>query len=215
VADDLLIPALSAARRDYERGDLTEPDRDFIIETVREVAEEMAEREAVPADGGADRPADGPRVHLLGCPARDAADELALHLFRDLLDPVKWAVEVPSPDTLSSELLGTVEEIRPAALVIASLPPGGLAHTRYLCKRLRQRFPDLKILVGLWGWVGDANGPRQTLTAAGADAVDTTLAAARAQLTEWLPAFPTETAAGAQAGTPDRTKGHERVGQLA
>src|SRR5437773_12173300 len=116
----------------------------------------------MPADSGANRPADGVRVRLLGCSARDASDELALHLFRDLLDPVKWAVEVLSPDALSSELLGTVEEVRPAALCVAALPPGGLALTRYLCKRLRPRFPDPNILVGLWGLAGDAAGPRPT-----------------------------------------------------
>jgi hypothetical protein len=52
---------------------------------------------------------------------------------------------------LTGELLDRVAERRPAAVCIATIPPGGLAHTRYLCKRLRSRFPDLKILVGRWG----------------------------------------------------------------
>ena len=36
-------------------------------------------------------------------------------------------------------------------ICIAAVPPGGLAQTRYLCKRLRARFPNLKIAVGRWG----------------------------------------------------------------
>jgi hypothetical protein len=52
---------------------------------------------------------------------------------------------------LTAELLDLVAERRPGAVCIAAIPPGGLAHTRYLCKRLRSRFPDLKILVGRWG----------------------------------------------------------------
>jgi predicted PurR-regulated permease PerM len=208
VYDDLLLPTLATARRDRERGDLPEPDQQAILAAVRELAEELAEREPIPADSGANRPADGVRVRVLGCPARDAGDELALNLFRDLLDPVKWAVEVLSPDTLSSELLDAVEKVQPAAVCIGALPPGALAHTRYLCKRLRQRFPDVKLLVGLWGLSGDKDVPRQALMDAGADAVAITLADARQQLTEWLPVFQAETAAPAEA------KGHERVEQL-
>jgi hypothetical protein len=134
---------------------------------------------------------------------------LALGLFRELLDPARWEVTALTPDTLSSELLEAVERTRPAVLCVASLPPGGLAHTRYLCKRLRQRFPDLKILVGLWGLPGDV--PLQSLADAGADATTTTLAAARAQLTEWLPALQAEPEAPAAAARP---KERERVGQL-
>jgi predicted PurR-regulated permease PerM len=208
VYDDLLIPALATARRDRDRGDLPEPDQQAILTAVRELAEDLAEREPIPADSGANRPADGVRVRVLGCPARDANDELALTMFRDLLDPVKWAFEVLSPDTLSSEFVEAVKQAQPAAVCIGALPPGTLAHTRYLCKRLRQRFPDVKILVGLWGLSGDAGVPRQALADAGADAVATTLADARQQLTEWLPVFQAETAAPAAA------KGHERVEQL-
>ena len=31
------------------------------------------------------------------------------------------------------------------------LPPGGLVQARYLCRRLRRQFKDLKIVVGYWG----------------------------------------------------------------
>jgi hypothetical protein len=72
-------------------------------------------------------------------------------MLRYVLDPARWDVEVIAPATLTGELLDRVAEHRPGAVVIATTPPGGLAHTRYLCKRLRSRFPDLKILVGRWG----------------------------------------------------------------
>ncbi len=189
VYDDLLIPALSFAKRDRDHGDLSQPDERFIIEAVREVAEEVAEREPAPADGGAGRAPDERRVRLLGYPARDAADDVALRMFAGLLDPARWEVELLSPDSLSSELLGAVARSRPQVVCITSLPPGGLAHTRYLSKRLRQRSPDLKILIALFGFQGDLEDVRAVQTRAGADAVVTTLGQALAQLAEWLPAF--------------------------
>ncbi len=93
---------------------------------------------------------------------------------------------------------------------IAATPPGGLAHTRYLCKRLRSRFPDLKILVGRWGLRNLTEAPdplakpgadqgattipaasddsvASTLKEAGADLVASTLLETRQQLCSLLP----------------------------
>ena len=72
-------------------------------------------------------------------------------MLQRVLDPARWDLELIAPGTLTAELLDRVDERRPAAVCIAAIPPGGLAHTRYLCKRLRSRFPELKILVGRWG----------------------------------------------------------------
>jgi len=74
-----------------------------------------------------------------------------VEMLRHVLDPARWDLDVIAPATLTGELLDRVAERRPRAICIATIPPGGLAHTRYLCKRLRSRFPDLKILVGRWG----------------------------------------------------------------
>ena len=72
-------------------------------------------------------------------------------MLQRILDPARWDLELIAPTTLTAELLDLVAERRPGVVCIASTPPGGLAHTRYLCKRLRSRFPDLKIVVGRWG----------------------------------------------------------------
>ena len=42
-------------------------------------------------------------------------------------------------ETLTGELLAKVAERKPAAVCVGSLPPGGLSHARYLCKRLKRR----------------------------------------------------------------------------
>jgi len=62
------------------------------------------------------------------------------------------------------------------------MPPAGLARARYLCKRLRTRFPDLRIVVE--SWTSDSDEPDHTavLRAAGADSVHTSLLETRDDL---------------------------------
>jgi hypothetical protein len=87
-------------------------------------------------------------------------------------------MEVLADEALTSEVVDQVAERRPALICIVSLPPGGLAQTRYLCKRLRVRFPDTRILVGRLGI--ETVNHRDVLLAAGADKVGTTMIETRA-----------------------------------
>jgi len=57
-------------------------------------------------------------------------------------------------------------------ICIAAVPPGGLTQTRYLCKRLRARFPNLKIAVGRWG---SGSEDSNSILLAGADRVGITM----------------------------------------
>ncbi len=54
-----------------------------------------------------------------------------------------------------------------------------MRQARYLCKRLRQAQPKLRIIVGRWGYQGDRERMVQGLKRRGADQVVTTLAEAR------------------------------------
>ncbi|MBC7854823.1 MAG: hypothetical protein IAF94_15430, partial [Pirellulaceae bacterium] len=122
------------------------------------------------------------RIHILACAARDAADEIALAMFQRLLDPDICQAEIASTNRLTSEIVSHVEDEQPAIVCIASLPPGGLAHTRLLCKRLRQSLPKLKILVGRWGLDAEMSANREELLEAGADQVGTSLEETTQQL---------------------------------
>jgi hypothetical protein len=95
-------------------------------------------------------------------------------------------METASTDRLTSEIVSQVEQDHPPVVCIASLPPGGIAHTRLLCKRLRNRFPKLKILVGRWGLQSDVAGERDDLADAGADMVGISLEETTVQLVQLL-----------------------------
>jgi hypothetical protein len=68
-----------------------------------------------------------------------------------------------------------VEQQGVGLICLGALAPGGIAQTRYLCLRLRARFPDLKIVVGRWGGTGNGAESHDLLRAASADYVETTL----------------------------------------
>ncbi len=191
VYDDLLIPALTYAERDLDNGDLTEDDHRFVLAATQEIAEELATVacRARPDCGKTSEPspdADGTaipaKVQVLACPAHDEADALALRMFQQLLDPNRCEITLTTTALLAAEFVSLVEEKNPAAVCIASLPPGGLAHCRYLCLRLRARFPDLKIVVGRWGLKENLEKNREQLLSAGADQFATTLLETRDQL---------------------------------
>jgi hypothetical protein len=81
---------------------------------------------------------------------------------------------------------------QPAVVCIAAMPPGGLAHTRYLCKRLRAQLPDAKIVVGRWGLTSDLEQNQEQLREAGADQVEMILRETCNHLNSWLPVLTQE-----------------------
>jgi len=181
--DDVLIPALNAAKRDRDLGTLPEEDLQFIIQATRAIVEDLGIRQpqpltssaltAVPAAQEAAAVTAPPQ--MLGCPAYDAIDELALLMLQQLLDPTRYTMAIASSEMLTAEVLSMVEQHHVRLICIASLPPGALVPIRYLCKRLRARFPDCKIVVGRWGVQEDRDTPQAILREAGADEVGTTL----------------------------------------
>jgi hypothetical protein len=194
VYDDFLVPALNCAKRDREQDDLTESDEESVLQATREILEDLGEHreavtqaeEAIHAEDRGNASAPIP-LRVLACPARDQADHLALEMLRQLLDPAKWVVEIAAVETMTADLVSQVAEQTPALVCIGALPPGGLAHTRYLCKKLRARFPEVKIVVGRWGLAGDGEANREQLQDAGADLTATTMLETRSQLNSLLP----------------------------
>ena len=185
--DEVIVPMLNYAKRERALGRLAENDERFIFQATRAILEDLdGVIPDAPSSLGAminkSSPPSLPKFRLMGCPARDDTDELALLMLWHLLDPTRYELLRLPDETLASEVIEHVAEKVPALVCIASLPPGGLAQTRYLCKRLRARFPDLKIIVGRWG--GRVENNAEDLTAAGANKIGTTLAETRDQITQ-------------------------------
>jgi predicted PurR-regulated permease PerM len=184
VYDEVLVPALSMAKRDRQRDELEPADEEGVRRVTRQVLEELLPSPGGgngEAPGGGDHKEDGP-VLVFACAAEDEEDDLAVEMLRHLLEPLRCRFGAIASRALVAEVVERVRKERPSVVVIGSVPPGGLAQTRYLCKRLRLQFPDLKILVGRWGASEGLERMRQHLAEAGADQVATKLVETRDRL---------------------------------
>jgi predicted PurR-regulated permease PerM len=208
LCDQLLIPTLVHARHDAELDQLTEAEFDYVHAALRELLPEHAEMPADQEAAAADKPA-RPPLHILGCAARDAADATALKMLEPQLDSRAFRLEQLPGEMLVSEVLEEVDRRQPAAICIVSLAHGGLSHTRHLCKRLRQRFAKLKIVVGRWG-AAQTPELRDQLANAGADYVAVTLEQTCEQLHE-LSQFLRPAGRPTPAGTTLRADGAHLV----
>jgi predicted PurR-regulated permease PerM len=202
--DDVLIPALVLARRDRQDGDLTADDETFIFDTTKDVIERLADEPAAgtpvsgavaPARAGAageTPPADPapPPPLILGCPSHHRTEELALGMLGLITSPLGYRVEGVSTRALPAEIESTIDRTAPAAVFIAVFPPGGLPQASYLCRRLRKRFPGLKIIVGYWGRTKNFDRLLVRLRGAGASYVTTSMLQTRTQLKAVLAAMP-------------------------
>lgn len=187
VFDATVIPALSMVKQARHDGQLDADDERQVTAIAGEVVDEaVLEVRRRTAEGN--EPAGGRRVRVLACPAADETDRLSVEAFAGLLPTAHWEVKVTGVATLTSELIEQAAEFDPDVICVAALPPTGIAHVRYLCKRLRARFPDVRIVVGRWGGAESAAETAQFVEA-GASAVAHSLSAARSSLAGWLPVF--------------------------
>jgi predicted PurR-regulated permease PerM len=179
--DEILVPALGHAKGDLRQNKITEQNARFIFKATREIIHSFASIDPkLPASsdnearsGSVEKP--NKKIHVVGCPAHDEGDEVALLMLRQLLDSTPYDVEVLSAKILASETAAVVAEKNPALICIFALAPGGLAQARYLCKRLRALTPSGKIIVGRLNGAGELDRSRDLLLSAGADQVGDSL----------------------------------------
>jgi hypothetical protein len=202
--DDILIPGLAYAKHDRDMNQVTDDEVQAIYRATMETMTHLGSTAG--ADGVSEAgvappmPAAAHAAAVLGCAAGDEAGELALRMLQQLLRSHAVGLEVGSARALTGEVLALVAEKNPSIVCIASIHPDDLAPTRHLCKRLRARFPALKILVGRWGTTEP--GERDQLLASGADAVGSTLRESRDQIRENIPLEAHASAASPQESSP-------------
>jgi len=97
----------------------------------------------------------GVDVSVVVLPAHDPADEIAGTMVANALQVRGYRVTVMSVTALASEMVEMVEREKADVVVVSALPPAAVTHSRYLCKRLHAKYPDIETVVGLWTWKGD------------------------------------------------------------
>ncbi len=195
VYDEVVVPALVLAEEDRHRGTLDAARQQFIIENTRFIVEDLDERAdeilaapntpvhvppPFPLRNGTDRD-----VCVLAIAARDEADELGAIMLAQMLGR-KGISTKPVAALLSSERLAIAARERAPIICITAVPPSAYLHARYMAKRLRQQFPEAKLIVAILNG-GDVADLRKRQPQIPADELVTSLQQAAATIIALTP----------------------------
>jgi predicted PurR-regulated permease PerM/methylmalonyl-CoA mutase cobalamin-binding subunit len=194
VYDALLIPVLGLAEADRRRGEIDDGRQRYIFQSLRDTVDDLGERQRdspTEPQGNLELPlsrqnpavlADRARPTILCLPARNEADEIVIMMLAHALEISGHCVETVSLTALAGEIVELVEERVADVVCISAMPPAAATHARYLCKRLRGRFPDAHLVVGLWNAKGDLEKARKRIGCSASVRIVGTLAQAQEQI---------------------------------
>ena len=161
-----------------------------LSQNTRELIEELGDRfehEASDAKPVQVEKANGEGNHLfrtagiICVPARDEADELVGMMLAQLLRlSGNYAIHIPIGTV--NDMMDQVAQGEYRIVFVSALPPFAVGQARSLCKRLRSRFPQIKIIVGLWDFAGGVPKAGERIGPGVTDAVATTLSGALMQV---------------------------------
>jgi hypothetical protein len=208
----VLIPALRLAEEDRHSDVLGDRSSEFVSQTTRELIDDLGERITSP-EGTESEPAlsdttfDLPSVACV--PARDEADELVGMMLAQLLRQKGFHRAASLAIGSVEEMLAQVAEGGCSIVCVSALPPFAVGQARSLCKRLRARFPDMAIIVGLWGFAGGVSKAQERVGPSCTDSVCTNLSEALLQIRTLAGNFPTRRSGTELKRSPSLTIDHE------
>ncbi|HEX6267956.1 MAG TPA: hypothetical protein VFZ81_13800, partial [Burkholderiales bacterium] len=145
----VVIPALGLAEQDRHAGTLDEKHARFIFDTTRSIVEYIEERREGKEEAMTVVPRRAaPPLGILA--AHDEADHVAALVLARMLPPPEFNPRVSPFPQLAAETIEFVGREGCKVICISAMPPRAASHAAYLCKRLKQRFPEIKVLVALW-----------------------------------------------------------------
>ena len=108
-------------------------------------------------------------------------------MLSQLLEQAGYATLCLPVDHASLAEMLALLEIKPDDVIcISALPPFAFPPARTMCKLIRERFPKLKIVIGVWGFAGDVEKAKARFERTQPDRLLTSLAQAVAQIQELI-----------------------------
>ena len=175
VYDNVLIPALAIAETHWQLGDLNDGKHKFIMQSLKEMLQDRSDREqekqaaqakkdVATDDAAAVNTVSAEAIQskssplkILCLPARSEADEITAMMLAQILGTTGSSVQASSVTSLADEMIDLIDPSSVDVICVAATRPAAVMHARHLCKRLRVRFPAVKLVVGLWDSIGDLN----------------------------------------------------------
>lgn len=156
--DSVIVPTLRMVQEDRRAGKLDDEqqksvlhDARLLVEDIGSRAREITAQKSCAEERNGITTAEGAphKVEVLSLPARSEADEIAALMLAQLLNARGVHTKAASASVLASERLEAVTQEKIYMVCISTVPPDGHLHSRYLCKRLREQFPELKIVTAI------------------------------------------------------------------
>lgn len=188
--DSVIIPALCMLEQDRHRDILEESSETFIFESTKEIIEQQFEKYAQKPG----RKDDGVNMHtrdlsgiaevqdiqsrpckVICIPAGDEADEIVGIMLAQLVREAGYRAQC-IPVGVPLEMLAQLLSESPDIICISALPPLAIGSAGKLYRKLRTELPQVKILVGLWKFAGEAKWAAGRIGTDDPESVFTTLA---------------------------------------
>lgn len=195
--DAVIIPALGLAEEDRRAGRLDEEEGHIVFHDARVIVEDIgSSAQEVCGESSSNDRANGSdaeaasrapaETQVLSLSARSEVDDIAALMLSQLLEARGIRTKTLSASALASEQLEEVARGKIHLVCVSTVPIDGYLHARYLCKRLREQFPDTKIVAAVLVR-GEGQEVRQREVAMPANKIATTLAEAVAGVCALLP----------------------------
>jgi hypothetical protein len=213
--DQVLIPALALAEQDRHNGGLDETRESYLFLSTSEIVSELA---TMRLDDGGSKPrrfiprwirgkaplppsvshsAPAPSAARIFClAANDQADEITSSMLAQLLEREGHGVISLPVESRFEEIVQHLPPEPQDVICISALPPFAFAQAASICQRVRLHLPEIKVLVGIWGFSGDMNKAQERFGGARPDALVSSLAQALEKISEW----PEQSAGAADVG---------------
>ncbi|MDB6058697.1 MAG: transporter, partial [Verrucomicrobiales bacterium] len=162
--EEVVLPSLLLIENDRARGRIPR-EREFdMFQNLREIVEELCDEHRqstavrdVKDDTDDQHAFNTPALPELAIivPAKDSADEIVGLMLACLLRSHGVGARALSAMGLTADFLDDVATVQARVVCISAVPPTRLRRARYLMKKLRARFADTKVVLGVWGMKRD------------------------------------------------------------
>jgi predicted PurR-regulated permease PerM len=168
--EEVVLPALSMAEQGRQQGTLDDGKQRCLWENTRMLVDDWADHidaQPKPEDGAPEvAPSLPPKpdyVAVACLPARDDSDEIVAAIVAQLLERRGVGAKAISCHSLTAECMKELGALHLNVVCICTVFPLAWRHSRYLCKKLKAEFPEIKIIALTWGAHEETNDIQRRL----------------------------------------------------
>ena len=175
--DDVGLPALRLAENDRRHGITEREHRLRVADGAHAVVRELRE---LAEKNGIEECKETPQPRWPGLPAlciagRSALDEAAAAMLAHMLECEGIGARHLPASAITPQDIGSLDLAGAEVVCLSYLEPTPQAYARFVCRRLKRRAPQVKVVLGLWNLAPEAGATDRIAAAAGAEASAATL----------------------------------------